>query len=122
MPYSPERHGPHRIVGPGFFEQVFGVVARVPKGHVTTYGDVAAELGMRSIARKVGHALAGLDPDRTDVPWHRVINSQGKVSRPADSSSGQLQRQLLIHEGVEVATSGRILDFDSRRYSYPKRP
>lgn len=118
MPYDPERHGPHRIVGPGFFEQVFEVVARVPAGQVTTYGDVAAELGMRSVARKVGHALSALRADRDDVPWHRVVNSQGKLSRTPESSSGQRQISRLTEEGVEVENSGMVREFEARRFAF----
>lgn len=118
MPYDPERHGPHRIVSPGFFQRVFEVVARVPTGHVTTYGDVAAALGMRSVARKVGHALAGLSADRDDVPWHRVVNSQGRISRAVDSSSGQRQVYKLAEEGIEVSETGKIREFDARRFAF----
>ncbi len=119
MPYDPERHGPHRVVGPGFFERVYEVVATVPPGQVTTYGDVAAALGMRSVARKVGHALAGLPEDRQGVPWHRVVNSQGKLSRPPDTSCGQRQQRLLDQEGIEVSESGSIRDFRVHRYTFP---
>jgi methylated-DNA-protein-cysteine methyltransferase related protein len=111
MPYDPERHGPERIVGPGFHEKVFDVVLTIPHGHVTTYGDVAAALGMRSVARKVGHALAALPPDREDVPWHRVVNAQGRISRPIESSSGKAQRDRLGAEGIEVDDTGRVLGF-----------
>ena len=118
MPYDPERHGPQRIVGPGFFERVFEVVARVPAGHVTTYGDVAAELGMRSVARKVGHALSALGAERDDVPWHRVVNSQGRLSRATDSDSGHRQICRLAADGVEVASSGMIREFEARRFVF----
>ena len=117
MPYDPERHGPHRIVGPGFHERVFTVVLTVPPGHVTTYGDVAAALGMRSVARKVGHALAALPANRDDVPWHRVVNAQGRISRPTDSDSGATQRRRLEDEGIEVEDSGRIREFAGRRFA-----
>lgn len=118
MPYDPARHGPERIVGPGFFEKVFEVVKRVPPGHVTTYGDVAAALGMRSVARKVGHALAALPADREDVPWHRVINAQGKISRPVESESGARQCARLEADGIEVRSSGRVAEFDLRRFTF----
>ena len=60
MPYDPLRHGPKRIVGPGFHEQVYAIVKQVPKGFVTTYGDVGRQLGSSRVARHVGFALAGL--------------------------------------------------------------
>ncbi len=120
MPYDPERHGPERIVGPGFHARVWKLVRRVPEGSITTYGDVAAALGLRSVARKVGHALAGL-PEDQDVPWHRVVNAQGRISRPAESASGTEQRRRLAAEGVAVDPSGRVLEFAKRRHAWPVR-
>ena len=49
-PYDPARHGPKRIVGPGFHEQVFALVRQVPAGALTTYGDVGAALGSKNVA------------------------------------------------------------------------
>lgn len=117
MPYDPDRHGPRRIVGPGFHDRVFDVVRTVPEGQVTTYGDVAAALGMRSVARKVGHALAALPPAGAEVPWHRVVNAQGKISRPVDSDSGRRQRDRLDDEGIEIDDSGRVQDFARIRFA-----
>lgn len=118
MPYDPERHGPERIVGPGFHERVFELVKRVPSGQVTTYGDVAAALGMRSVARKVGHALSSLPAERDDVPWHRVVNAAGRISRPLDTTSGTHQRDLLAVEGSATDSKGRVLEFAARRYAF----
>ena len=116
--YDPSQHGPERIVGPGFYERVYVVVQRVPVGRVTTYGDVAAVLGMRSVARKVGHALAALPEGRRDVPWHRVVNSVGMVSRPPTTESGVRQREALAAEGVEVDAKGRVEDFAVLRFGW----
>ena len=116
MGYDPEKHGPGRVVGPGFFERVYAVVGEVPAGRVTTYGDVAAALGLRSVARKVGHALAGIPADREDVPWHRVVNAQGRISRPVSEGSGHEQRQLLADEGVEVDAGGGVISFAAVRF------
>ncbi len=106
MPYDPSRHGPRRVVGPGFHEWVFEVVARVPEGMVTTYGDVAEVLGLRRAARQVGFALAALPPTRRDVPWYRVVNGRGRLS----TADGR-QRALLAAEGVEVDDEGRLTGF-----------
>ena len=106
MPYDPKRHGPRRIVGPGFHGRVFEVVKRVPEGFVTTYGDVAEALGLHRAARQVGFALAALPPDQADVPWHRVVNGQGKLH----SVDGR-QHERLADEGIEVREDGKILDF-----------
>ncbi|MHC4066568.1 MAG: MGMT family protein, partial [Planctomycetota bacterium] len=59
-------------------ERIFRVVRQIPAGQAATYGQVAMVAGLPS-ARMVGRALAAL-PDKSEVPWHRVINSQGKLA------------------------------------------
>ena len=115
-PYDRARHGPRRIVGPGFHEQVYAIVSRIPEGRVASYGDVAAQLGARSVARHVGFALAALPPERDDVPWHRVVNSRGQISRRADGTPSPVQRVRLQGEGVPVEPSGRIPGFERHRF------
>lgn len=105
-----------RIVGPGFHGRVYAVVARVPAGHVTTYGDVATVLGSPRVARKVGHALAALDDP--GVPWHRVINAQGAISHRGDLVRAESQRRLLESEGVVFGPDGRV-DLPRYRWRYP---
>lgn len=105
-----------RIVTPGFRDRVFDVVARIPAGRVASYGDVAAALGDRRVARHVGFALAALPADRADVPWHRVVSSRGRVSRRGDGRPSEEQVYLLTSEGVEVdPETGRIGSFAARR-------
>ncbi len=111
MPYDPEHHGPRRIVGPGFHERVYAMVARVPAGSVTTYGAVAAGLGLRSAARQVGYALAALSGKRSDIPWHRVVNSQGRISARGDGVRDVEQIRRLQEEGVVVDPTGRLERF-----------
>ncbi|MBK8100956.1 MAG: MGMT family protein [Planctomycetes bacterium] len=116
MPYDPSRHGPRRIVGPGFHAQVHALVRQVPPGAVTTYGDLAAALGSRSVARQVGWALAAL-PAASDVPWHRVVDSRGFVARPG-TAAARRQARLLRSEGTLVAANGRIGEFARRRFAF----
>ena len=118
MPYDPERHGPRRIVGPGFHERVWAVVRTIPAGHVASYGDVAGALGLRSAARQVGYALSAL-PESSDVPWHRVVNARGRLSVRTDSSPSDIQRLLLEQDGVEVDEDGRLVDFEDIRFVFP---
>lgn len=112
MPYDPELHGP-RVLGPGFRARVFALVAVVPRGRVTTYGDLAAALGRRHVARHVGNAL-GQCP--RDVAWHRVVNGQGCVSRRADGRPSARQIALLRGDGLRISRDGRIADFAQRRW------
>ena len=92
----------------GTHERIFAVVRKIPKGRVTTYGSVARIAGFAGQARLVGYALSAL-PTGTAVPWHRVINAQGKLSlEQKGSSSGITQRLRLEREGVKVDAAGRV--------------
>jgi len=87
--------------------QFWAVVRRIPRGRVATYGQVAGLAGFPGHARQAGYALAAL-PDESDVPWHRVVNARGEVSRRAGGSALEtLQRVLLEAEGVVFDASGR---------------
>ncbi len=97
--------GEPRVVTEGFHERVYDVVRRVPVGRLTTYGDVAAALGSPRVARHVGWALAALREG--DVPWHRVINAQGRISFKGDVVRGETQRLRLEAEGVGFDKAGR---------------
>jgi alkylated DNA nucleotide flippase Atl1 len=119
--YDPEWHGPRRVVGPGFREQVYAVVCRVPAGSVTTFGDVAGQLGLRSVARQVGFALAALPADRTDVPWHRVVTARGAPSVRGSGSPEPEQIARLAADGVMLDASGRVEQFAARRHRYRAR-
>ena len=116
--YNAERHGPRRVVAPGFHEKVWGVVRRVPMGRVTTFGDIACELGRRSVARQVGWALAALPPDLDDVPWHRVVNAKGEVSKRKGGIPCDQQIHRLRAEGLAVTQNGRIGDFLACRHDF----
>lgn len=79
--------------------RIYSIVALIPEGTVTTYGRVAALAGIPGQARQVGYALAALAAGH-DLPWHRVINSRGEISRRADGNCDERQRALLESEGV----------------------
>jgi methylated-DNA-protein-cysteine methyltransferase-like protein len=87
-----------------FFSRVYALVRRIPRGRVTSYGEIARALGVPRGARTVGWAL-GASAD--DIPWHRVVNAKGMISwRPAGGY--HLQRGLLRREGVRFTRDGRI--------------
>lgn len=94
-------------------KNVWQVVADIPRGHVLTYGDVARLAGMRRAARRVGQAMRRA-PRKLELPWHRVVNAQGKISFPADSTGYRRQKERLEEEGV-VFIEGKI---DLERYGY----
>lgn len=88
-----------------FYEQVYAVVRRIPRGKVTSYGRIAQMLGQPRAARAVGYALNALkdrDDEYADVPWQRVINSQGRISIVNRENSANYQAELLRQEGVVV--------------------
>ncbi len=89
---------------------VYAMVKKIPRGRVATYGQIAALIGWPRHARHVGYALSAM-PQSVKIPWHRVINAQGKISlrvRHWDSGSDDLQRILLEAEGIEFGAEGKV--------------
>jgi methylated-DNA-protein-cysteine methyltransferase-like protein len=94
-------------------KSVWQVVQGIPRGHVLTYGEVARLAGMSRAARRVSQAMRRA-PRGMDLPWHRVVNAQGKISFPEESSGYLQQKDLLEAEGV-VFLKGKI---DLDRFGY----
>ncbi len=78
---------------------IYTVIAAIPAGKVASYGQVAALAGFPQNSRLVGRLLK-IMPSDSVIPWHRVVNSQGKISFPVGSNKYQEQRQKLLSEGV----------------------
>ncbi|HEY9225979.1 MAG TPA: MGMT family protein [Gemmatimonadaceae bacterium] len=90
------------------YERIYAAIRKIPRGRVTTYGAIARIAGLPGQARLVGYALSALRSG-TAVPWHRVINAQGKLSLElAGSTAGVTQRLRLEREGVRVNAAGRV--------------
>ncbi len=87
-------------------ERIWKAVAAIPRGRVASYGGIARRAGLPRRARLVGHALK-VAPDALKLPWHRVVNAQGRISLPAGSKAHRLQRRLLEAEGVRFV-NGRV--------------
>ncbi|MCI0395004.1 MAG: MGMT family protein [Chloroflexi bacterium] len=105
-----------------FYEQVYAVVRRIPRGQVTSYGRIAQMLGAPNAARAVGYALRALkdkeaDPTYADIPWQRVVNNQGRISIVNPEHAAQEQAALLRAEGVPVGDDLRIVNFDRYLWS-----
>ncbi len=98
---------------PDFVNNVWNVVCGIPSGHVLTYGEVARLAGRPSGARGVSGAMR-LAPRKLKIPWHRVINAEGRISIPRDSPGYRMQKERLESEGV-VFLNGKI---DLVRYGY----
>ena len=88
------------------YERILDAVRQIPRGRVATYGQIALIVG-DCAPRMVGFCLASLDFD-SDVPWQRVINHKGMVSARSSGHGSELQRELLIEEGVEFDKRGRV--------------
>lgn len=89
-----------------WYRNVWKVVSEIPSGHVLTYGEVARLAGLPTAARRVSQALRRA-PRQMELPWHRVINSQGKISFPEDSSGWKRQKDKLEDEGV-IFMKGKV--------------
>ncbi|MCB8992101.1 MAG: MGMT family protein [Ardenticatenaceae bacterium] len=94
---------------PNFYDQVYAVVRRIPRGRVTSYGRIAHMLGRPHAARAVGYALNALkDMEEYDIPWQRVINSQGRISIVNREHGANVQAERLRAEGIAVSDDLRI--------------
>jgi methylated-DNA-protein-cysteine methyltransferase-like protein len=109
------------------YQMIWGVVKKIPRGKVATYGEIARLSGLLGQARQVGYALHALPPG-SNVPWYRVINSQGKISLPRSNGQYTKQKRLLEKEGVVFRKAGvnlnefgclRCFDESDRRLSQP---
>ncbi len=74
----------------------------IPEGQVATYGQIAKQAGLpRRAARMVGRAL-GAAPQEMALPWHRIVNAQGKIAIPKGRPGFDRQKELLEAEGITV--------------------
>lgn len=86
-------------------ERVYAIVRQIPRGRVMTYGQIAQILGQGYTPRTVGYVMHGADTD--NVPWQRVINSQGKCSTGKMTVPVNLQQTMLEQEGVVFGAKER---------------
>ena len=81
--------------------RIYEIVRNIPRGEVMTYGQIAEMLGDKRLARAVGNALHK-NPDRENIPCHRVVNFKGELSKSFAFGGIEAQKRLLESEGVEV--------------------
>ncbi|MEW6511819.1 MAG: MGMT family protein [Bacteroidota bacterium] len=89
------------------YEKIYRLVAKIPRGKVATYGQIARLAGIPNGARQVGYALHAIPPG-FPIPWQRVINSRGTISFPRAHRNHALQRRLLEKERVRF--TGGVVD------------
>ena len=92
-----------------YIEAVYDVARAIPKGRVTSYGTIAAVLGLGS-ARMVGWALNKCQPS-DKVPAHRVVNSKGELSGRNNFTPPSAMQERLEKEGV-VVKNDKVVDFE----------
>lgn len=88
--------------------KIWQTVQAIPFGYVASYGQIADLAGLPGRARLVGKALASAPKDGwrgRNVPWYRVLNSQGKISFPMGSELFERQKSLLQDEQVVIINS-----------------
>lgn len=90
-----------------FFESVYKVVQQIPAGKVLSYGDVARLAGNPKMSRQVGWALH-VNPEQGVIPCHRVVFKDGSLTNGFAFGGREVQRDMLIKEGVEVSRDFKI--------------
>ena len=103
-----------------FYTAVYKIVKKIPLGKVMTYGQIATMISSPRAARVVGFAMrAGINKN---IPWQRVINSQGMISIVNPRATKQLQATLLRQDGVKVTFTQGNYHIDLKKYLYsPKK-
>lgn len=96
-----------------FYQNVYRLVKKIPRGRVATYGQIAAALDKPRSARLVGWALNVSPPQ---IPWQRVINREGMLSIENRHATKELQAQLLRVEGIKVIFKEGNFWIDLKKY------
>ncbi|HQU86821.1 MAG TPA: MGMT family protein [Pyrinomonadaceae bacterium] len=94
-------------------EKVYEIVRKIPSARVMTYGQIAEILGEGYTARTVGYVMHAADSE--NVPWQRVINSQGKCSTDKLLMPHNIQQKILEEEGVIFNEKGKC-DLEKYRW------
>ncbi len=88
------------------YQRIWNTIAAIPSGRVASYGQIGELAGYARGARLVARALR-YAPIEMNLPWHRVLNAQGKIAIPANSPSHKEQARRLASEDVPFI-SGRV--------------
>ena len=83
-----------------FTRKVIELIKQIPKGKVATYGQIANLAGNNKAARQISRILHS-SSEKYDLPWHRVINSQGKISMRSGDGL-EMQKAMLESEEIQV--------------------
>ena len=95
-------------------QMVYKKLLQVPKGQITTYGELAKAVGLKNGQRAIGRIM-NKNPYPAIVPCHRVVNSNGKIGGFAYGID--VKTNMLTKEGIEIQ-NGKILDFEKRIFKF----
>ncbi|MBN2558460.1 MAG: methylated-DNA--[protein]-cysteine S-methyltransferase [Clostridia bacterium] len=90
-----------------FYDRIYSIAMMIPKGRVASYGQLAMMAGAAGGARLAGRAMRDA-PAELDIPYHRVVNSNGGIAPDHVFNGKQRQRAMLEAEGVVFRQNGRI--------------
>jgi methylated-DNA-protein-cysteine methyltransferase-like protein len=99
------------------YSAIYQIISKIPAGRVATYGQIAAIAGLSGQARLVGYALHSSSAS-LELPWHRVVNYRGQLSRLPDPDSSLQQMELLVSEGIIFNSAGKI---DLEKFGWKSR-
>lgn len=100
-----------------FYQKIYNLVKKIPSGKVATYGQIAGLCGSPRGAQMVGWALHVLPEKKLkEVPWHRVINREGRISTTCLEHPADIQAFLLKKEGVDVVKTNNNYFIDLKKY------
>ena len=95
-------------------KEIYKKLLQVPKGKVTTYGELAKAVGMKNGQRAVGKIM-NKNPYPVIIPCHRVVKSDGKIGGYAYGE--QIKSNMLSKEGIQIK-DGKILDWEDRVFRF----
>lgn len=100
-----------------FYEKVRRVCLEIPRGRAASYGQIALLCGKPNNSRQVGYALrtgrAG-----EGIPAHRIVNASGYLSGAHAFAAPDLQKEMLLKEGVEVRLTEKGWQVDLKKYGW----
>ncbi|MFW9916412.1 MAG: MGMT family protein [Candidatus Thorarchaeota archaeon] len=102
-----------------FSQRIITLIKAIPPGKVASYGQIARYAGNPRGARQVAWLLHS-SSRKANLPWHRVVNSKGRISLPVGQGY-ELQKELLEKEGVIFDESERI-DFTRYLHNFELGP
>ena len=103
-----------------YYKKVYALVRKIPRGKVSTYGDIAEYLGTKGAARLVGYAMNNAHSVAPFVPAHRVVNRNGLLTGKHHFGSPTLMQELLESEGVKIIDD-QIQDFEKIRWNMKRK-